>query len=103
MNDLLETIRISLASDATPDARRAGAAACRQILAGLEVATAQAQPPPLNAQAIASVVAALRGVPPEQLLDLAIAKLRSALPADATVAQTRPIKFHIVPIQGQRP
>lgn len=98
MNDLLETIRISLAADAAPAARQAGAAACRTILVGLEGGVPPSATPPLNASAIANVVTALRGVPPEQLLDLAIAKLRSALPAGVEPSSVKPLKFHIVPV-----
>jgi hypothetical protein len=99
MHDPIEIIRIALTPDATPEARAAGAVACRAILAALDSTTApSAGAPTLNAEAIASVVAALRGVAPEQLLDLAITKLRSALPAGAQVSPVRPIKFHLVPL-----
>jgi hypothetical protein len=51
-----------------------------------------------DASKIASAVAMLRGVPPEQLLDLAIAKLRAALPASTDMPAVQPVKFQIVPI-----
>ena len=47
---------------------------------------------------IACVVSALRGVPPDQLLDLAIQRLRAALPAGVEAPPAQPLKFHIIPV-----
>jgi len=52
----------------------------------------------VNPSAIASAVVMLRNVPPDQLLDLAITKLRAALPAGTQAAPVAPLKFHIVPV-----
>lgn len=41
---------------------------------------------------------ALRGLPPEQLLDIVLQRLRAALPAGATVAQPKGIQFQLVPV-----
>ena len=97
METLLETIRASVAAGATDEVRAAGVHACRTILAALETpagaplaAAAPAMPP------IAQMVATLRGVPMDQLLDLAIAQLRSKLPAEADAPKVEPLKFHIV-------
>jgi hypothetical protein len=98
MSDLLEAIRIAVASGASPEARKAGAAACRALLTDLDGGVPSSAPLPLNASMIANVVSAMRGVPSEQLLDLAIAKLRSTLPADARLPPVKRRKFHIVPI-----
>jgi hypothetical protein len=100
MVDFIEAIRVAVAPDATPEARAAGATACRAILTALEAMpgepmTATPVVPPSHAHAI---VGALRGVPPDQLLDLAIAKLRSMLPADAKVDPVVPLKFIHVPV-----
>ena len=95
--------------DAPFDARRAGietagirhnlGVACRTILTALEATPGQPlAASPINASQIASVVGALRGVPADQLLDLAIAKLRAALPADTTLPRVEPLKFHIIPM-----
>jgi hypothetical protein len=97
MNDLIAAIHAALDPSASADTRAAGASACRTILAALDATPGQPmaaapQPPP----AIANIVSALRGVPPDQLLDLAIAKLRAALPAGAEVAAPRPLNFHLV-------
>lgn len=48
---------------------------------------------------IAGLVSALRGVPVDQLLDLAIAKMRAALPAGTSVPRAQPVKFQLVPVQ----
>jgi hypothetical protein len=90
----LTTIRASLASDATAAARAAGATACRSILAALEPAPVPAM---INPTAIASALTALRGIPPDQLLDLAIAKLRGALPVGAQIAPACGFKMPFVP------
>lgn len=95
MIDFIETIRIATAADATVEARAAGAQACRALLAVLEPPAAVVEQAPIPP--VASIVAAMRGVPSDQLLDLAIAKLRAALPAGTSVPAVAPIKFHLVP------
>ena len=101
MENLIESIRAALVPEATPETRQVGAAACRTILSALESVPGQplaaatvVQP---NAANIASVVATLRGVPADALLDLAIAKLRAALPAGTEVPQVQRIKFQMIP------
>ncbi|MBV8758682.1 MAG: hypothetical protein JO257_15455 [Deltaproteobacteria bacterium] len=100
MVDLIEAIRVAVAPDATPEARVAGATACRAILTALEATPGE----PMTAAPVApptpvtAIVGALRGVPPDQLLDLAIAKLRSMLPADAKIEPITPLKFIHVPV-----
>lgn len=123
MENLIEAIRIALRDDAEPNARRAGLVACRELLTVLETATADepaastaplpsappldlpaapvsnAPPaPPFDPAAIATVVASLGKLPPEQLLDLAIARLRAALPPNASIPAPQPLRFHIVPL-----
>ncbi len=105
MNELVEAIRVALASEATPEVRIAGANACRTILAALEAKPGEplgaAVPAPITpAPALA---AAIRGMPVEHLLDLAIARVRAALPADATIPPVQPIKFMRVPVPGVKP
>jgi hypothetical protein len=96
MDDALETLRAAIAPDATTETRTAGANACRAILASLEPQGAIATPPAMPP--IATIVAALRGRPADQLLDLAIAKLRAALPAGADMPAVMPLKFNLVPV-----
>jgi len=99
MDALIDTIRSSVAADATDEARAAGAQACRTILAALETpvgAPLAISPPATTLPPAAQMLATLRGVPAEQLLDLAIAHLRAKLPADAAAPMVEPLKFHII-------
>lgn len=97
METLFETIRAAVADGASEEARAAGAQACRTLLAALETpAGAPLAAAPVETPPIAQMVATLRGVPMEQLLDLAIAQLRSKLPAGAEAPKAEPVKFHIV-------
>jgi len=101
MENLIESIRAALTADATAEAKFAGANACRTILAALDAVPGQpiaaAPIPHPQTLPIANAVAVLRGVPAEQLLDLAIAKLRAALPAGTEVPQAQPLKFQMIP------
>ena len=116
METLIETIRVAVQSDATDEAKHQGALACRAILTALEakvgeplvtptdlsaapsVPVAQPAPPVIEPQQVAAIVGALRGMPAEQLLDLAISRLRAALPKDAMTPAIAPVKFQIIPI-----
>ena len=77
MEQLLESIRAAVAENASAEQKNTGAQACRAILAALEaeagrpLAFAGAPPP-----------TALAGIDPTQALDLLIARLQAALPAD---------------------
>src|SRR5262245_20336165 len=103
METLIDAIRAAISDGAPPEARTAGASACRTILAALEAKAGQpiAAPTPVSqspatAPPIAAIGAALRGLPADQLLDLAIAKLRAMVPADQQPA-VRGIQIPIVP------
>jgi hypothetical protein len=103
IDELLGAIRQALVTDATPELRARAAIACRAVLQHLEPQPA-APPPqpaptttPLPPEA-AAFVDVLRGIPPEQLLDLAIARLRAAIPAGVDVPAVTPIRFHIIPV-----
>lgn len=116
METLIETIRVAVQSDATDEAKHQGALACRTILTALEAKAGEplvpstdpsaatpsapvSQPAPaIEPQQVAAIVGALRGMPAEQLLDLAISRLRAALPKDATTPAIAPVKFQIIPI-----
>lgn len=108
MESLLETIRAALTEATTDEARAAGVTACRTILAVLEAKpgeplgaptdTNAPAPQAIGAPQIAEIVGALRGMPPEQLLDLAITRLRAALPAGAAVPRVAPVRFQLLPI-----
>jgi hypothetical protein len=102
MDQLIDSIRAAMADGADDNSKQAGANACRAILAALEAregAPLANTPPasPLGSN-IATAVSALRNVPPDQLLDLVIAKLRARLPEGAAVAPTRAVSFQLVPV-----
>lgn len=54
--------------------------------------------PPVPTTPIAVAARALRQMPPDQLLDLALQRLRAALPPGATVSTPRGIQFQLVPV-----
>ena len=82
MEALVDQIRAALADGATPEAKQAGAAACRAALATLDPApapetTAPAAPP--SSLGAMPALAALRA-PREQILDHVIGRLRALQP-----------------------
>lgn len=94
MDAVIETIRAAITPDASAEARAAGAAACRTILAALGtepgqplVSDAQAPAPPTPQ--VAALASAIKNVPPDQLADLLIAKLRTLVPPDQQPAVRR--------------
>jgi hypothetical protein len=98
METQLDAIRAAVAADATEEAKAAGVAACRTILGALEARpheplVAAKQP----ADLIAAAVSLMRSVPAEQLLDLMIARLRAALPADQAVSAVQ--RLHVPLVQ----
>ena len=100
MEDLLDLIRTAIAPDASPESRAAGAQACRHFIALLEPQpTPAATPPGAAPLPIAELATAIRTIPLDQLLDLAIVKLRSALPADAQAPTVPALNFRLVPVQ----
>ena len=99
MQAAIDAIVGALASDSSPEAKRDGAAACRAVLAVLEPRAPDAVTPPAPpAPHVAALLAALRGMPMEQLLDLAIARLSASLPAGTDVAPVASLKLPIIPI-----
>jgi hypothetical protein len=78
MNELLETIRVAIADGATDEQRTRAAGACRTLLTALEAEVGKAIP-------VAGAPTVVK-IDPTQALDLLIAKLRAALPADAAAA-----------------
>lgn len=102
MENLIETIRIAVAIDATDEQRAAGVKACREIVATLEPPEAIANAVAVNRPPLpplAQMLSILRNVPSEQLLDLAIHRLRAPLPAGTTVATPPPaLRFHLLPV-----
>ena len=108
METLLEAIRAAVAGDASDQTRAAGAQACRTILTALEAKPGEAMPTNVPAgdspmTQLAQMLGTLRGVPAEQLLDLAIARLRAALPASSDAPRVAPVKFHVVQLPKKKP
>jgi len=104
METLIEAIRAASAADATPQARANGAQACRTILAALEATQGQplASAPAAPATPMHAIVGTLRNTPPEQLLDLVIAKLKAALPPGTDIPKVQSVSLPLVPIGALR-
>jgi hypothetical protein len=124
LQELVATIRASVAPGVTPEARAAGAAACRAILSALEaqvgqpmVATptpqASTQPTPPSASPLARILSQLAGMPREQLtgmlsqlgampreqlIEFLLNRLRSALPPGAATRVSAGPRFHLIQI-----
>lgn len=89
MESALETLRAALADGATADARAAGAIACRAMLAALEASPGQPLPvatPTPRAEPSPALPVSLSGLTLDQVLDLAIGKMRSMLPPEKLAA-----------------
>ena len=102
MDQLIEAIRAAVAPDAPAEVRAAGIDACRTILTALGAVPGESMSTavPTTPSPIAAIVAGLRSVPPDQLLDLAIAKLRAALPSSTEIPGPRSFAIPMVPIPG---
>lgn len=101
MENLLESIRAALVPEATSETRAAAIEACRAILGALGATPGEPLAAPRQpdigptAHAIASVI---RSTPPDQLLDMLVAKLRAAVPADAQVPTTHKLNIPMIRI-----
>jgi hypothetical protein len=128
MDALLELVRRGLAPDADPTTRAAARELCDRILHALgpaptlpaaptaalaPVAPAPVPSPPPGFASVpvipvpvpmpptsplAQMIGVLRHMPADQLLDLAIQRLRAALPKGATVPEPKGIQFQLVPV-----
>lgn len=107
MDQLLEAIRAAIAADSTDEVKAAGASACRTILTALEAKAGEPMVHPAmlasSSNPIEAIASAVRGMPVEQLLDVAIARLRAALPQDANTPALRPLAIPLVPVPRGRP
>ena len=102
IESLIHSVRHGVAPEATEEARRDGANACRTLLAALDAKHGEALVPapvlPAASNGVQAIVSLLRSAPPDQLLDLAIAKLRTLVPpAEQTTVRAFPIR--IVPVR----
>jgi hypothetical protein len=94
MDKLIDTIRLALADDATPEIKQAGAQACRTIQTALE-----AQPGTSMAVVPAVAASPLAGADIGQVLDLLIGKLRTMVPEPGPSAPSpKPLSFPTVVI-----
>ena len=124
LHELVATIRASVAPGVTPEARAAGAAACRAILSALEAQVGQslvpATSPPTATQVpqeptspLARILSQLVGMPREQftgllsqlgampreqLIDFLINRMRSALPPGTQTRVSAGPRFHLIQI-----
>jgi len=99
MDQLLEVIRAATATDASAETKAAGANACRTLLTVLEATPGEPLAAPLTpASPLQAAVSVLRGMPAEQLLDLAIARLKAALPPEAKAEQVKRMALSLVPV-----
>lgn len=100
IESLIHSVREAVAPDATGETRRAGAQACRTLLAALDTKPGEAliTAPVQPANGVQAIVSLLRSAPPDQLLDLAIAKLRTLVPA-AEQPAVRAFPIRIVPVK----
>src|SRR5688500_9076649 len=94
MEQLLEAIRAATAPNASDEAKAAGANACRTLLTALDAKQGQPLATPPMSNAIEAAVSVFRGMPAEQLLDLAIARLKAAPPE----TNLEPVKRLTVPL-----
>ncbi len=101
MDNITQAIQNAISADADDATRTEGVRACRAVLAALEAKTGEPLAPSPGTTPLETVVAGLRGVPVEQLLDLAIAKLKSALPAGVEAAPVQPLSFRLLPVPGR--
>lgn len=97
MQEMIESIRAAVADGATAEQKTAGAVACRAILAALEAEAGKAIALPG-----APTANALAGIPPDQALDLLIARLsavaeaRQAAPPAAASPPSSPLRISFV-------
>jgi hypothetical protein len=103
MEKLFDAIRAATAPDANDDTKAAGADACRAILRALEAKPGEPLvQDPAPTTPVQTVIAALGSVPPEQLLDLAIAKLKAALPPGTELEPVRRLNLPLLPVTALR-
>ncbi len=103
METLIDAIRSAIASDASDEARASGVQACRTILAALETKPGdQLVNRPVPTTPMQAVLTALSNTPPEQLLDLAISRLKAALPAGTEAPPVQSVRIPLLPVASLR-
>lgn len=94
MDKLIDTIRAAVIDGTSLEARAAGAAACRAILAALESEPGQTVATQLAAPTSNTTLPAFAQLDADQVLELVIAKLRSMQPENVTLPATT-ARFHV--------
>ncbi len=102
MQEMIESIRVAVTDEATPEQKAAGVVACRAILAALEAEPGKLMPLPG-----APSPSPLAGISPDQALDLLIARLSSiaekkAATERAPVPATAPLRIAFVAPPSRR-
>jgi hypothetical protein len=105
MENLIEAIKNAIAPNAADEARALGAQACRTVLVALETPAGEPlkaptvpNASPTDTSPLQMVATALRTLPPDQLLDLAITRLKAALPAGTETAPAQRLLVPLVPV-----
>ena len=101
MEATIDAIRAALAADAPPEARAAGIEACRAVLGALQAKPGEplGAPRPVDTGSTAhAIAAAIRSTPPDQLLDMLITKLRSAVPDAGKLPASQKLNIPLVRI-----
>ena len=117
MEAMIEAIKLAVLDEASDEAKRAGAEACRTLLAALEAEPGSALvPPSAPGSALAGAnpgpALAMRSTPPTnllagldvtQILDLVIAKLRSAVGEEIAEARSAEgYNVQLIPVPGRK-
>jgi hypothetical protein len=109
LDDLVASIRASVAPGVSAEARAIGATACRAILTALETQPGQplaAAPPsaPAPASSLAGMLSQLAAMPREQLLGFLRDKFPAAPPSSRPTRPTAGPRFHLIQLpQLRRP
>lgn len=109
MESLLDAIRIAVSDGASDDERRRGLLACRAVAFGLDGGLVVEAPPPgaipaesLSRPTLAPAALAsnpFAGLTADQILELAISKLRAAVGEDAAPPPVgSPFRLTLVPV-----
>ena len=116
MEAMIEAIKLAVLDGATDEAKRAGAEACRTLLTALEAEPGSALVPPsapgsapggANRPALAMrstrPTNLLAGLDVTQILDLVIAKLRSAVGEEIAEARSAEgYNVQLIPVPGRK-
>lgn len=98
MENVIESIRLATQPDADDAVRAEGVRACRAVLAALDATQGAPLAPAPEVSPMQAVVAGLSNMSVEQLLDLAIVRLKAIVPASAPPKPTLPVQPLRIPL-----